>query len=94
MLISWQISIVKGHCYAPTKKIFGWGTEKRYTLKRCVIRALSKSKKAFSTVAALIRMHLISHLDLTWIVTEGRRAYTKRRTSRNKSPATVQMSLF
>jgi len=59
-----------------------------------VIRVLSKSKKAFSTVAALIRIHLISHLDLMWVVTEGRRAYTKRRTSRNKSPATAQMSLF
>ena len=59
-----------------------------------VIMALSKSKKAFSTVAALIRIHLISHLDLVWVVTEGRRAYTKRRISRNKSPATVQMSLF
>ena len=59
-----------------------------------VIRVLSKSNKAFSTVAALIRIHLISHLDLIWVVTEGRRAYTKRRTSRNKSPATVQMSLF
>jgi hypothetical protein len=59
-----------------------------------VIRVLSKSKKAFSTVAALIRIHLISHLDLMWVVTEGRRAYPKRRTSRNKSPATAQMSLF
>ena len=60
----------------------------------CVIRALSKSKKAFSTVAALIRIHLISHLDLTWVVTEGRRAYAKRRTSRNKSPTDIQLSLF
>jgi hypothetical protein len=59
-----------------------------------VIRVLSKSKKAFSTVAALIRIHLISHLDLMWVVTEGRRAYTKRRISRNKSPTTAQMSLF
>jgi len=60
-----------------------------------VIRVLSQSKKAFSTVAALIRIHLISHLDLMWIVTEGRRAYTKRRSSsRNKSPTTVQMKLF
>lgn len=59
-----------------------------------VIRVLSKSKKAFSTVAALIRIHLISYLDLMWIVTEGRRAYTKRTASQNKSPATVQMSLF
>ena len=59
-----------------------------------VIKVLSKSKKAFSTVAALIRIHLISHLDLMWVVAEGRRAYTKRRTSRNKSPTSVQMSLF
>ena len=59
-----------------------------------VIRVLSKSKKAFSTVAALIRIHLISHLDLMWIVTEGRRAYTRYRTNRNKSPVTIQLSLF
>jgi hypothetical protein len=59
-----------------------------------VIRVLSKSKKAFSTVAALIRIHLISRLDLMWVVTEGRWAYTKRRKSRNKTPANAQMSLF
>jgi len=59
-----------------------------------VIRVLSKSKKAFSTVAALIRIHPISHLDLKWIVTEGRGAYIKRTASQNKSPAAVQMSLF
>ena len=59
-----------------------------------VIRVLSKTKKAFSTLAALVRMHLISHLDLMWVVTEGRRTYTKCRTRRNKSPAIVQMSLF
>lgn len=59
-----------------------------------VIRVLSKSQKAFSTITALIRIHLISHLDLMWVVTKGRRTYTKRRISRNKSPATVQLSLF
>jgi len=59
-----------------------------------VIRVLSKSKKAFSTVAALIRIHLISHLDLMWVVTEGRRAYKKRRRSLNKSPTNIQMSIF
>jgi hypothetical protein len=59
-----------------------------------VIRALSKSKKAFSTVAALMRIHLISHLDLIWVVTEGRGFYPKRTTSRNKSPTAVQISLF
>jgi len=59
-----------------------------------VIRLISKSKKAFSTVAALIRIHLISHLNMMWVVTEGRRSYNKRRLSNNKSPTTVQMSLF
>ena len=59
-----------------------------------VIMVLSKSKKAFSTVAALIRIHLISHLELIWVVTEGRRAYVKRSSNRNKSPATLQFSLF
>jgi hypothetical protein len=51
-------------------------------------------KKAFSTVAALIRIHLISHLDLTWVVTKGRRAYAKRTVSKNKSPVAIQMALF
>lgn len=59
-----------------------------------VIMVLSKSKKAFSTVAALIRIHLISHLDLTWVVTEGRHAYVKRLKSKNKSPCSVQLSCF
>jgi hypothetical protein len=59
-----------------------------------VIRQLSKTKKAFSTVAALIRMHLTSNLDLMWVVTEGRRAYIKRIKSKNKSPTDIQMNLF
>jgi hypothetical protein len=59
-----------------------------------VIRRLSETQKAFSTVAALIRIHLISHLDLMWVVTEARRAYTKRTKTKNKSPGAVQMNLF
>jgi hypothetical protein len=59
-----------------------------------VIKAVNESGKAFSTIAALIRIHLISHLELAWVVTEGRKAYTKRRKSRNKSPTAIQMSLF
>jgi len=59
-----------------------------------VIKALTKSTKAFSTIAALIRIHLISHLELSWVITNGRRAYVKRRTSRNKSPSEIQLSLF
>ena len=59
-----------------------------------VVRVLSESKKAFLTVAALIRIHLISHLDIKWVVAQGRTAYAKRVKSRNKSPATIQMSFF
>ncbi|MDR1865346.1 MAG: IS4 family transposase [Bacteroidales bacterium] len=59
-----------------------------------VIRALSKSEKAFSTVAALVRIHLTSHPDLILVVTEGRRYYKKSEKRKNKSPAAVQMTLF
>jgi hypothetical protein len=59
-----------------------------------VIQTKCESQKALSTIAALIRMHLISHLDLQWIVTEGRGWYPKRSKSRNKSPTTAQLSLF
>ena len=50
--------------------------------------------KPFSTVAALIRMHFISYLDLFWVINNGRRSYRKRTKTRNKSPDAVQISLF
>ena len=59
-----------------------------------VLKRLFKSLKAFSTVAALIRIHLISHLDLFWVIENGRRTYVKRTKSRNKSPDAVQLFLF
>ena len=59
-----------------------------------VIQTNSESQKALSTIAALIRMHLISHLDLNWVVTEGRGGYPKSSKSRNKSPTCAQLSLF
>jgi IS4 transposase len=59
-----------------------------------VIQTKSESQKALSTIAALIRMHLISHLDLQWVVAEGRSWYPKRPKGRNKSPTTAQLSLF
>ena len=59
-----------------------------------VLKRKSKSNKAFSTIAALIRIHLISHLDLFWVIENGRRSYAKRSKSRNKSPSAVQLSLF
>jgi hypothetical protein len=59
-----------------------------------VLKRKSKSKKAFSTIAALVRVHLISHLDLFWVIENGRRTYTKSKKSRNKCPPAVQPSLF
>lgn len=57
-----------------------------------VLKVKSESTKAFSTVAALVRIHLISHLDVFWMVKNSRRAYVKRR-KRNKSPC-IQLTLF
>jgi IS4 transposase len=57
-----------------------------------VLRLKSESKKAFSTIAALVRIHLISYLDIVWMVVNSRRTYTKSK-ARNKSPA-LQTQLF
>jgi hypothetical protein len=57
-----------------------------------VLKVKSETKKAFSTVAALARIHLISLLDVFWMVENSRRTYTKRKT-RNKSPC-LQTELF
>jgi len=70
-----------------------WCTLIAYLLLQ-VIQTKTESEKAFSTIAALIRIHLISYLDLNRVVTECRRTYPKRSKSRNKSPTIYQMSLF
>lgn len=57
-----------------------------------VLRLKSESKKAFSTIAALVRIHLINYLDVCWMVTNSRRTYTKRK-NRNKSSC-LQTELF
>jgi hypothetical protein len=69
-----------------------WCTLIAYLLLQ-VIQIQSKSNKAFSTIASLIRMHLISHLKLFWVVTEGRRAYPKTMKKRNRSPTAFQLML-
>ena len=58
-----------------------------------VLRVKSKTQKAFSTVAALIRIHLVSNLELFWMVENCRRTYTKRPKSKNKSPC-IQTEMF
>jgi hypothetical protein len=57
-----------------------------------VLRVKSESKKAFSTIAALIRIHLISYLEMFWMVQNSRRTYTKYK-KRNKPPC-IQTSIF
>jgi Transposase len=55
-----------------------------------ILKAKTKTKKAFSTVAALIRIHLISHLDLYWLIQNCSRTYIKKKVKRNKSPGIQQ----
>ena len=57
-----------------------------------VLRVRSESKKAFSTMAALIRIHLISHLELFWMVENCRRTYVK--IQKKKKPPAIQTELF
>jgi IS4 transposase len=59
-----------------------------------VLKRKSKSNKAFSTVAALVRIHFISHLCLYWVIENARRSYQKRVRSRSRAPDSVQLSLF
>jgi IS4 transposase len=58
-----------------------------------VLKVKTKTKKAFSTVAALVRIHLISHLDVYWLIENCSRTYSKKKLRRNKSPG-IQLSLF
>lgn len=57
-----------------------------------LLKVRSESKKAFSTIAALVRIHLIGYLDIFWMVQNSRRTYTKRKV-RNKSSA-IQIPLY
>lgn len=57
-----------------------------------VLRVKSKSKKAFSTIAALIRIHLISNLEVFWMVQNGRRTYTRQK--KRKKTSAIQIQLF
>jgi hypothetical protein len=70
-----------------------WATLIAHLLLSVLMRK-SKTNKAFSTVAALIRIHFIAHLDLYWLLKNGRRTYPKRIKSKNKVPKAVQISLF
>jgi hypothetical protein len=57
-----------------------------------VLKVTTGTKKAFSSVAAVIRIHLISHLEIYWLIENCSRTYSKKKTRRNKGPG-VQLSL-
>jgi hypothetical protein len=57
-----------------------------------VLKTKSETKKAFSTVAALVRIHLISNLDVFWVIENSRRTYTKR--LKRTKPPNIQTVLF
>jgi len=67
-----------------------WATLIAHLLLTVLMRK-SETDKAFSIVAALIR---INHLDLYWVIKSGRRSYQKRTKSNNKVPKAIQISLF
>jgi IS4 transposase len=54
-----------------------------------VIQKMSQAKKAFSIVASLIRIHLISLLDVYELLRSIRRAFNKR----TESPPSLQLCL-
>jgi IS4 transposase len=58
-----------------------------------VLKIKTKTSKAFSTVAVLVRIHLISHLDLFWMIENCKRTYHKSENKRNKSSG-IQLSIF
>ena len=57
-----------------------------------VLRVKSITKKAFSTVAALIRINLISNTELFWLIENCRRNYIK--SVKLKKPPNLQTELF
>jgi len=54
-----------------------------------VVQKISQAKKAFSVVASLVRIHLISMLDVYELLRSTRRAYNKRK----ESPPLLQLNL-
>ena len=57
-----------------------------------VLRVKSETKKAFSTICSTIRIHLISLIEIIWLINNSRRTYTKReKRIRDPDP---QMELF
>ncbi len=57
-----------------------------------VLSVKANTKKAFSTICAIVRIHLISMLEVFWLIENTRRTYTKKK-KRNKDPV-LQVEMF
>jgi IS4 transposase len=57
-----------------------------------VLKVKTKTKETFSTVAAVIRIHLISYPDMYWLIENCSGTYSKKKIRRNKGLG-VQLSL-
>ncbi len=57
-----------------------------------VLSVKANTKKAFSTICAIVRIHLISMLELFWLIENTRRTYTQNK-KRNKDPV-LQIEMF
>lgn len=57
-----------------------------------ILSVKANTKKAFSTICAIVRIHLLSLHELFWLIENTRRTYTKKK-KRNKDPV-IQAELF
>lgn len=57
-----------------------------------VLSVKANTKKAFSTICAIVRIHLISMLELFWLIENTRRTYAQKK-KRNKDPV-LQTEMF
>ena len=57
-----------------------------------VLSVKANTKKAFSTICAIVRIHLISLLELFWLIENTRRTYTQKK-KLNKDPV-LQTEMF
>ena len=57
-----------------------------------ILKIKTKTPKAFSTIAVLVRIHLISHLDLFWLIENCKRTHVKTLNRKNKSMG-IQLSI-
>jgi len=57
-----------------------------------VLSVKADTKKAFSTICAIVRIHIISMIEVFWLIENTQRTYTQKK-KRNKDPV-LQTEMF